>query len=85
MLWNKNGLYTDALEREKQLFFFVMSYVAHDVERRLGELKNILSCLKLPLLIHGKILSVGMMGDGLKKAPEELSGTWRTGRFDFAH
>ena len=85
MLWNKNGLYTDALEREKQLFFFVMSYVAHDVERRLGELKNILSCLKLPLLIHGKILSVGMMGEGLKKAPEELSGTWRTGGFDIAH
>ena len=85
MLWNKNGLYTDALEREKQLFFFVMSYVAHDVERRLGELKNILSCLKLPLLIHGKILSVGMMGEGLKKAPEELSGTWRAGGFDFAH
>ena len=74
MLWGKNGLYTDAVEREKQLFFFVMSYVAHDVETRLGELKHILSCLKLPLLIHGKILSVGMMGEGLKKPPEELSG-----------
>ena len=79
MLWGRNGLYTEALEREKQLYFFVLSYVAHDVEARLVELKHILTCLKLPLLIHGKILSVGMMGDGLKKPPEELSGR-RLGR-----
>ena len=74
MLWDKTGLYTNALEREKQLFFFVMSYVAHDVEARLQDLKKILTCLKLPLLIHGKILSLALMGQGLKKAPEELSG-----------
>ena len=36
MLWDKNGLYLDAVEREKQLFFFVMGYVAHDVEVRIG-------------------------------------------------
>ena len=74
MLWDRSGLYTDALEREKQLFFFVLSYVAHDVEARLKDLKKILSCLKLPLLIHGKVLSVAMIGEGLKKAPEEISG-----------
>ena len=36
MLWDKDGLYLDAVEREKQLFFFVMGYVAHDVEVRIG-------------------------------------------------
>ena len=74
MLWDKHGLYLDAVEREKQLFFFVMSYVAHDVEARLGDLKSILTCLKLPLLIHAKILSVNLMGAGLKKPPEVLAG-----------
>jgi len=74
MLWDKNGIYLDALEREKQLFFFVMGYMAHDCENRLTDLKRILTCLKLPILINGKILSVTLMGKGLKKKPEELAG-----------
>lgn len=74
MLWDKTGIYLTALEREKQLFFFVMGYVAHDNENRLPDLKRILTCLKLPILISGKVLSVEMMGKGLKKKPEELSG-----------
>lgn len=74
MLWDEEGIYLDALEREKQLFFFVMGFVAHDTENRLSDLKRILTCLKLPILISGKVLSVQVMGKGLKMKPEELSG-----------
>lgn len=74
MLWDKNGIYLDALEREKQLFFFVMGFVAHDNENRFPDLKRLLTCLKLPILIKGKVLSVAVMGKGLKKKPEELAG-----------
>ena len=74
MLWDKNGLYLDAVEREKQIFFFVMGYIAHDIEARMGDLKSILTCLKLPLLIHAKIMTVTLMGVGLKKPPEVLAG-----------
>ena len=74
MLWDKNGIYLDAVEREKQLFFFVLGYIAHDIEGRLDDLKSLLSSLRLPLLIQAKILSVNMMGAGLKKPPEVLAG-----------
>lgn len=74
MLWDKNGIYLDALEREKQLFFFVMGFIAHDNENRFPDLKRLLTCLKLPILIKGKVLSVAVMGKGLKKKPEELAG-----------
>jgi len=74
MLWDKNGIYLDALEREKQLFFFVMGFVAHDIENRLADLESILTCLKLPILIHANVLSVTVMAKGLKKKPEELAG-----------
>ena len=74
MLWDKHGLYLDAVEREKQLFFFVMGYVAHDVEARIDDLKSILHVLKLPLLIHHKILNLSVMGAGLKRPPEVLAG-----------
>ena len=78
MLWDKSGLYLNAVEREKQLFFFVLGYVAHDVENRIDDLKSILHVLKLPLLIHHKILNVNVMGAGLKRPPEVLSGRWWT-------
>eukprot|EP00092_Neocalanus_flemingeri_P012008 GFUD01012945.1.p1 GENE.GFUD01012945.1~~GFUD01012945.1.p1 ORF type:complete len:926 (+),score=278.03 GFUD01012945.1:158-2935(+) len=74
MLWDKNGIYLDALEREKQLFFFVMGFVAHDNKNRLPDLKRILTCLKLPILVAGKVLSVVIMGKGLETKPEELAG-----------
>jgi len=75
MLWDtKTGLYLQGQQREKQLFFFVMAYVVHDKENRLPDLKRILTCLKLPLLVSAKVLSVVVMGQGLKEAPEELAG-----------
>ena len=74
MLWDKHGIYLDALEREKQLFFFVMGFVAHDTENRLADLESLLTCLKLPILIHGKVLSLAVMAKGLKKKVEELAG-----------
>ena len=74
MLWDKNGVYLDAVEREKQLFFFVMGYISHDLDNRFDDLKTLLMSLRLPLLIHNKILSLSLMGAGLKKPPEELAG-----------
>jgi len=75
MLWDKkSGLYLPALEREKQLFFFVMSYVAHDKAARLPDLDRLLTCLKLPVLAVGKVLNCVVMAAGLKEKPEELSG-----------
>ena len=49
MLWN-GGLYLAALEREKQLLFFVLAYVAADKTARLPALKTLLLTLRLPLL-----------------------------------
>merc|ERR1712038_1005580 len=74
MLWHPTGLYLNGIEREKKLFFFVMSYIAHDIDQRLPELARPLTALKLPLLAATKVLSVQVMGEGLKVNPEELSG-----------
>ena len=74
MLWDKQGLYLPALEREKQLFFFVMAYVAHDKVTRLPDLSRLLACLKLPLLVESKVLSLAVMAKGLGEKEEELSG-----------
>ena len=74
MLWDKQGLYLPALEREKQLFFFVMAYVAHDKATRLPDLTRLLACLKLPLLVESKALSPAVMAEGLGEKVEELSG-----------
>ena len=74
MLWDKQGLYLPALEREKQLFFFAMAYVAHDKATRLPDLARLLACLKLPLLVESKVLSLAVMAEGLGEKEEELSG-----------
>jgi hypothetical protein len=74
MLWDEAGIYLPALEREKLLFFFVMSYVAHDKAGRLPDLGRLLTCLRLPLLAVGKVLSVAVMAQGLGEKPEELAG-----------
>jgi len=75
MLWDtKTELYLPALEREKKLFFFVMAYVAHDKASRLPDLSRLLTCLKLPVLAVGKVLSVAVMAAGLGEKAEELSG-----------
>ena len=74
MLWDKQGLYLPALEREKQLFFFVMAYVVHDKTTRLPDLARLLACLKLPLLTESKVLSLTVMAEGLGETEEELSG-----------
>ena len=74
MLWDKLGLYLPALEREKQLFFFVMAYVAHDKATRLPDLARLLACLKLPLLVEGKVLSPAVIAEGLGEKEEEMSG-----------
>ena len=56
MLWDKQGIYLPALLREKQLFSFVLAYVAHDKTTRLPDLARLLICLKLPLLIESQVL-----------------------------
>ena len=74
MLWDKMGLYLPALERETKLFSFVMAYVAHDKATRLPDLTRLLACLKLPLLVEGKVLSPAVIAEGLGEKEEELSG-----------
>ena len=74
MLWDKDNLYLAAMEREKQLFFFVMSYVAADKASRLADLPRLLACLRLPLLAVGKVLSLAVMAEGLGEKEEELAG-----------
>jgi hypothetical protein len=74
MLWNtKTGRYLTALEREKQLFFFILAYVAQEKDR-FEDLKMLLSSLKMSLLVSKKIISCQMIGAGLKKPVEEVSG-----------
>ena len=77
MLWDKDGVYLDAVEREKQLFFFLLSYISHDLDNRFDHFKPILMSLRLPLLIHHKILNLSMIGAGMKKAPEVLAGDYQ--------
>merc|ERR1719369_586877 len=56
MLWDQEtGRYLTALEREKQLFFLVLGYVAKDVEARLTHLKMLLKSLKMCLLVKKNI------------------------------
>jgi hypothetical protein len=52
MLWEvkSGGVYLPALEREKQLLFFLLAYVAADKAARLPALRTLLQSLRLPLL-----------------------------------
>jgi hypothetical protein len=50
MLWGESGRYLGALEREKQLLFFLLAYVAADKVARLPALKSLLQTLRLALL-----------------------------------
>ncbi len=52
MLWDakSGGVYLPALEREKQLLFFLLAYVAADKAARLPALRTLLQSLRLPLL-----------------------------------
>ena len=75
MLWDDDGIYLDAYEREKELFSFVMEYINHDTANRLKDLKKLLTCLKLPLLIIKKVLTLPEMTKSLKlKSEKDLSG-----------
>ena len=73
MLWDKQGIYLPALLREKQLFSFVLAYVAHDKTTRLPDLTRLLTCLKLPLLIESQALCLAALAEGLDEKEEDLS------------
>ena len=73
MLWDKQGIYLPALLREKQLFSFVLAYVAHDKTTRLPDLARLLICLKLPLLIESQVLCLASLAEGLDEKEEDLS------------
>jgi len=74
MLWNpKTGRYSTALDREKQLFFFILAYCAQEKDR-FEDLKMLLSSLKMSLLASKKIINCHMIGAGLKKPVEYVSG-----------
>jgi len=75
MLWDqKTGRYLTALEREKQLFFLVLAYVSQEKQDRIQDLKMILSALRMSLLVSKRVINVHMIGAGLKKPVEVISG-----------
>jgi len=75
MLWDqKTGKYLTALEREKQLFFLVLAYVSQEKQDRIQDLKMILSALRMSLLVSKRVINVHMIGAGLKKPVEVISG-----------
>jgi hypothetical protein len=56
MLWEAGSRqYLAAHEREKQLLFFLLAFVAQDKAARLPQLKSLLQCLRLALLGMGQL------------------------------
>jgi len=74
MLWDENGAYLGAADREKQLLFLVLGYVAQEKESRLPEFKKMMRALKVSLLVVKKLINMMALGAGFKVPPEEVSG-----------